>query len=412
LNEKRYKIHLRTLHKKQQAIKDTIVKRKIIVWGRRAGKTTYNAEEAINGMLEGRRVLEAAPTADQTEAFWKECKRALADLIQDKLIVKNETDRSLDLQNGGRIRCKTAWDADSLRGDYADILILDEFSLMKPSAWDEVGAPMLLDNDGDAIFTFTPKRKNHAYAMYNRALGDLTGRWQAWHGTSFDNVYLSRQALDDIVKDMTEDAYKQEILAEFLENEGAVFRNIPACMLAPLTSPEAHKGHKIVMGVDWGKENDYSAMSVGCAQCRIELARDRSNKVEYILQQQRLATLVKRWGVRTIIPESNSMGSPIIERLRRDPELKGVTILPFETTAVSKPPLIESLALALERSEFQFQADVIWQAELESYEMTQSKTTNRPSYSAPEGCHDDTVIARALMLNGIATGGWARGAAG
>ena len=412
MNEKRYKIHLRTMHLKQRAIKDSSAKRKVLVTGRRFGKTTLDSELAITGMLAGRRVLEAAPTADQTEAFWKECKRALAELIQDKLIVKNETDRSLDLQNGGRIRCKTAWDADSLRGDYADLLILDEFSLMKPSAWDEVGAPMLLDNDGDAIFTFTPKRKNHAYAMYNRALGDMTGRWQAWHGTSFDNVYLSRKALDDIVKDMTEDAYKQEILAEFLANEGAVFRNIPACMLAPLTSPEAHRGHKIVMGVDWGKENDYSAMSVGCAQCRIELARDRSNKVEYILQQQRLATLVKRWGVRTIIPESNSMGSPIIERLRRDPELKGVTILPFETTAVSKPPLIESLALALERSEFQFQADVIWQAELESYEMTQSKTTNRPSYSAPEGCHDDTVIARALMLNGIATGGWARGAAG
>ncbi|NIV32808.1 MAG: terminase, partial [Anaerolineae bacterium] len=57
----------------------------------------------------------------------------------------------------GRIRTKTAWDADSLRGDYADLLILDEYATMDPSAWELVGAPMLLDNDGDAVFIGTPK---------------------------------------------------------------------------------------------------------------------------------------------------------------------------------------------------------------------------------------------------------------
>jgi len=358
--------------------------------------------------------LEAAPTADQTDAFWNECKRALAELIDYGAVKKNETHRSLDLQHplGGRIRCKTAWDADSLRGDYADLLILDEYSLMKPSAWNEVGSPMLLDNDGDAIFTFTPQRKNHAYQMYVNALGDMSGRWQAWHGTSFDNTFLSKQALDDIIQDMTEDAYKQEIMAEFLSNEGAVFRNIAACMKAPSTTPEAHKGHRLVMGVDWGKKNDYTAMSVGCAQCKYEVARDRSNQVDYAVQRKRLVTLANRWGVRTLIPESNSIGEPIIEQLRSDTELRGVAIRSFETTGTSKPPLIESLGLALERTEFQFQADAIWQSELESYEATYNKQTGRPSYSAPEGCHDDTVMARALMLSAITSSGWARGAAG
>ena len=39
-----------------------------------------------------------------------------------------------------------------LRGDYADELILDEFQLMNEDIWDAVGAPMLLDNNGDASF--------------------------------------------------------------------------------------------------------------------------------------------------------------------------------------------------------------------------------------------------------------------
>jgi len=405
-------VRARTLHPKQQAIKDSKAKRKVLVTGRRFGKTTLNAELAIIGMLAGKRVLEAAPTAFQTDAFWNECKRALVNLIHAKVVVKNETDRSLEFVKGGRITSKTAWDADSLRGDSADLLILDEFSLMKADAWNEVGSPMLLDNDGDAIFTFTPQHKNHAYQMYVNALGDMSGRWQAWHGTSFDNTFLSREALDDIIKDMTEDAYKQEILAEFLSNEGAVFRNIAACMLAPATTPEEHKGHRLVMGIDWGKKNDYTAMSVGCATCHYEVARDRSNQVDYAVQRKRLVTLANRWGVRTLIPESNSIGEPIIEQLRSDTELRGVTIRSFETTGASKPPLIESLGLALERAEFQFQEDAIWQSELESYEATYNRQTNRPSYSAPEGCHDDTVMARALMLSAITSGGWARGAAG
>jgi len=400
------------LHQKQQAIKDSSAKRKVLVTGRRFGKTTLDADIAIEGMVDGRRVLEAAPTAEQTGAFWRECKRALAEMIDAGLIKKNETDRTLEFapgfvlpggSAGGTIRCKTAWDADSLRGDYADLLILDEYSLMKPDAWNEVGAPMLLDNDGDAIFTFTPKRKNHAHALYTRALGDLSGRWKGWEGTSFDNTFLSKTALDEIIGDMTEDAYKQEILAKFLDNEGAVFRNIDACMHAPATTPKAHKGHRIVVGVDWGKANDYTVMSVGCQTCHYEIARDRSNKVDYAVQKDRLVTLVKLWGITRIIPESNSIGVPVIEQLRRDPVLSKVAIQPFETTGTSKPPLIESLGLAFERVEFQFQADKVWQAELEAYEASYNKQTGRPSYGAPEGCHDDTVIARALMLSGMTT---------
>jgi len=233
-------VTLPKLHNKQQAFIGSNAKRRVIVAGRRGGKTTGVSILAVEAMLSGRRVLEAAPIADQTEAFWASCKKYTAPLIRAKVITKNETERRLEMAgNGGRIRCKTAFDADGLRGDYADLLILDEYSLMKPDTWDEVGAPMLLDNDGDAVFIFTPKRKNHAHSLYARALGDDTGRWKAWHFTSFDNPYLSKPALAEITADMTDDAYRQEIMAEFLENEGAVFRNIAACMTAEATTPES-----------------------------------------------------------------------------------------------------------------------------------------------------------------------------
>lgn len=388
-------IKLHRAHAKQVEFKRSPAKRKVICAGRRGGKTTGVADYAIEKMLQGRRVLEAAPTSDQTSAFWRTCTRALAEPIAAGLIYKNETERLLEMRAGtGRIRTKTAWDANSLRGDHADLLILDEYSIMRPDAWNEVGAPMLLDNDGDAIFIFTPKRRNHAYALFARAMGDTTGRWQAFHFTSFDNPYLSKAALDEITSDMTEEAYRQEIMAEFLENEGAVFRNIAACMTAPLATPDAHKNHRIVAGCDWAKQQDYTCFSFGCVDCKTEVERDRFNKIDYAFQVERLKRLADKWKPAAILTELNSIGQPVFEQLQR----AGLPVRGFETTGASKPPLIENMALTLERSEWKFQNDKVWTAELEAYERIVSPTTGRSAYSAPDGVHDDTVICRALML--------------
>lgn len=385
-------------HAKQAAFMRSSAKRRVIVAGRRGGKTTAAAALAIEAMLAGRRVLEAAPTADQTGGFWETCKRALAELIAAGVVYKNETDRVLQMSRSGRIKTKTAWDADSLRGDYADLLIMDEFSLMSPDAWDEVGAPMLLDNDGDAVFIFTPKRKNHAHAFYVRAMGDTSGRWRAWRFTSHDNPHLNRDALAEITADMTEDAYRQEILAEFLENEGAVFRNIGACMGAPVGAiPDDHAGHQIVAGTDWGKHEDYHATAVGCATCRVELELYRVKSADYIYQRQRTEHLFSHWRVTHALAETNAMGEPNLELL----QAAGLPVLGFTTTAASKPPLIENLKLALEAAEWQFLDEPIARAELEAYEQVVSATTGRSSYAAPRGVHDDTVIARALMLKAV-----------
>jgi len=413
------KIRLPKPHAKQNAFRHSKAKRKVVCAGRRGGKTTGMAILAIEAMLSGRRVLEAAPTADQTDAFWTECCRALAEPIKAGIVRKNETNRVLELATLPsaknpppnpnlieslkietiprlpRIRCKTAHDADSLRGDYADVLILDEYSIMSRNAWEEVGAPMLLDNNGDAIFIFTPKRLNHAHELYTRAISDKEGRWEAFHFTSYDNPYLSKAALDEITKDMTADTYKQEILAEFLQGEGAVFRNVEACLNAPKSTPEQHKDHIIAVGIDWAQKHDFTAISIGCQTCKQELQIDRFNKIEWDFQRARIKSLCLKWNVKKGFVELNSIGSPNFEALVKD----GLRFLHgFETTASSKPPLIQSLALALERTEFRFLPDEVAKHELLAYESKVSANTGRMSYSAPEGGHDDTVIARALMV--------------
>jgi phage terminase large subunit-like protein len=209
-------VNLKRPHQKQIDFIDSPAKRKVVRAGRRSGKTTGVAILAVEQFLAGHRILYATPTQEQVDTFWRETKEALSEPIEAGAFYKNETLHTIERRGSDqRIRAKTAWDADSLRGDFADILILDEFQDMDVEAWTLVGAPMLLDNNGDAIFIYTKKRgRNHTNDLFKRALADETGRWATFIFTSFDNPHISEEALADITDDMTNLGYRMEILAE------------------------------------------------------------------------------------------------------------------------------------------------------------------------------------------------------
>ncbi len=219
-------IHLRPPHPRQAEFVDCTAKRIIIRAGRRSGKTVGIAIKALVAFLKGKRVLYAAPTSEQTDRFWYEIVTALAEAIQAGVYVLNKSERYIEKPGTlNRIKAKTAWDADSMRGDYCELLILDEWQLTNEDAWEIVGSPMMIDHNGDAVFIYTPPSlrsagiskahdPRHAAKMFKAAGEDGTGRWARFHFTSHDNPYLSRDGLAEVVKDMSRAAYRQEILAE------------------------------------------------------------------------------------------------------------------------------------------------------------------------------------------------------
>lgn len=249
-------------HARQLAFIDSAAKRKVIRAGRRGGKTVGVAIYAVERFLSGRRVLYGTPTQEQIGRFWAECKKALAEPIARGVFYKNETEHIIELVGTEqRIKAKTAWDADTLRGDYADDLILDEFHLMHEDTWGVVGAPMLLDNDGNAIFVYTPPSLRtiqhsrasdpyHAAKLYTRAKQDTSGRWESFHFTSHDNPHISVAALAEITSDMTAVAYEQEIMAEDKEDvPGALWTRATVERSRVQVAPDLAR---IVVGVDPG----------------------------------------------------------------------------------------------------------------------------------------------------------------
>ena len=67
--ETKLRIHLPIWTPKQAEIDSSPAKRKVLLLGRRFGKTTYLARKGVEYLLQGKRILEAAPTAKQTNAF-------------------------------------------------------------------------------------------------------------------------------------------------------------------------------------------------------------------------------------------------------------------------------------------------------------------------------------------------------
>jgi hypothetical protein len=224
-----YDVHLPEPHEKQLSFIKSPAKRKIVRAGRRGGKTVGVSIFGVEKFLAGRRVLYGAPTSEQVDRFWTTVCRALYEPIEAGVFYKNETEHIIELAGTEqRIRAKTCWNANTLRGDYADELILDEWQLMDEETWNEVGAPMLLDNNGNATFIYTPpslhsrsvskaRDPQHAAKMFKyfqekEKSGNT--RFATFHFTSHDNPYLSVEALEEITGDMTNLAYRMEIMAE------------------------------------------------------------------------------------------------------------------------------------------------------------------------------------------------------
>ena len=211
---KQVKINLKEPHQKQRDFIYSPARRKVTRAGRRSGKTTGMAIYAVIKLLEGRRILYATPTQEQIGRFWWEVTTAMRPAVDAGLYRKNESEKYIVPAHGtteARIKAKTAWNANTLRGDFADLLILDEFQQMDPEVWTLVGAPMLLDNDGDCVFIYTSdQRALHASQLYKKAEQMMNEalergeqpRWEVFHFTSHDNPHISKVALEEITGHM------------------------------------------------------------------------------------------------------------------------------------------------------------------------------------------------------------------
>jgi len=300
-----------------------------------------------------------------------------------------------------RIELKGADNENSLRGVGLRGVVLDECSTMKKNVWPEIIRPMLADSQGWAIFISTPKGKNWLYDLYMLALNGEKN-WQSWHYPTSINSYIPQEEIDQMKKDMSERLFRQEVLAEFLEDEAGVFQGIRSCIVGALQPPII--GRFYVMGVDLAKTEDFSVLVVMDALTREVVAFERFSEIQWTEQKLRIQRLAHQYNNALVVIDATGIGDPIVEDLQNanislyyEGDKPG-----YKFTNDSKMRLIEQLALSIEQRLITFPNIEVLVEELRQFTY-QINSGGKIIYSAPEGKHDDCVIALALANWGIRT---------
>lgn len=286
-------------HVFQRQILDSDKKRIIIRAGRRGGKTTTAVMLARKYFVADKRVIYGAPVEDQTKSFWREVCRYLSPAVYPRgPVKKSESDLTLEIpRHDARIEAVSAFNADMLRGRWADLVILDEFQLQSEAAWSEVCAPMLADRNGDAVFIYTPislhsrtrsraDDPQHAAKMFKQAEANV--KWLGLHWTSHQNPFISQSALKEISSDMTRLAFRQELLGEDLDEvPGALWSRK---LLDDTRVTEAPPLRRIIVGIDPSGSARDSAN-----ECAIVVAGLGPDDHAYILEDRSLIASPDTW---------------------------------------------------------------------------------------------------------------------
>jgi len=341
--------------------------------------------ECLDVAAQGGRAWWVAPSYKMSEVGWRPIHRMGMRIGADV----GKVDRQVTLPGGGWVQVRSADNPDSLRGEGLDFVVFDECAFMQEAAWVDAVRPALSDRQGRALFISTPKGHNWFWRNWLRGQDDAEGEWQSWRFPTSTNPYIEPSEIEAARKQLPERTFEQEYLAEFIDDAGAVFRNIRACVKDAPVRPGGNRHY--VMGVDWAQSYDFTVLVVIERESGLVCAIDRFNQIGWDVQRGRLRALAEQWQVSDILAEENSIGGPNIEQLQSE----GLPVKGFTTTSQSKQDVIVALQLAFERGEIGIPEDEVLINELQAFEATRLPS-GRWRYEAPEGMHDDCVIALAL----------------
>lgn len=116
------------------------------------------------------------------------------DYIPEALIEsKNSQELKIRLKNGSLIALVGSDNYDALMGSNPRGCVFSEYALQDPRAYQYI-RPILLANDGWAIFISTPRGKNHLYDLFN--IAKELPSWFVWRLTVDETKHISREAIE------------------------------------------------------------------------------------------------------------------------------------------------------------------------------------------------------------------------
>ncbi|MBA2525675.1 MAG: hypothetical protein H0V18_07830 [Pyrinomonadaceae bacterium] len=317
LQPRRIEIEVPALHPAQQQIVNEARRFNVLACGRRFGKSLLGIQLALYMALEGYPVAWFSPTYKMLAEIWRDMSNIVAPITKRKDVQGHR----IELVTGGLIDMWSLDTADSVRGRKYKRVVVDEAAMVPgfQNAWEAVITPTLMDFVGDGFWLSTPRGMNFFKQGFNNGQDPLNKEWASWQYPSSANPFMPPTEIEFQRQSLPELTFKQEYLAEFLQSEGAVFRNIEPNLIAPMDArPEDHRDHRKVAGLDLAKKHDFSVLSIGCADCKVEVAMERFNQIEYKAQVSKVVRSLRLWEVEQILVDATGVGDAVIELLESE----------------------------------------------------------------------------------------------
>jgi len=358
-------------HINQQRILDSQSRFRVVMCGRRFGKSELSQIEIITNALVGKNVAYITPTYQLARVFFEK-------LIKAVPFESNKSELSIKFPNDGSVEFFTGERLDNLRGRKFHLVVIDEASFIPnlEEGWLNSIRPTLTDYKGRALFLSTPKGKNFFYSLY---LKNGEADWESFKFTTYDNPHIDKTEIDDARTQIPQVVFEQEYMANPSENAANPFGS---AFIKQCTFELSHEA-PIAFGVDLAKSVDFTAI-IGLDKNGSVCHFERFQK-DWRQTKQVINSLPKV----PILMDSTGVGDPIFEDLQRE----GLNVQGFKFTSTSKQQLMEGLASAIHQRKITFPEGHITQ-ELEIFEY--QYTSFGVKYSAPPGFHDDCVMALGL----------------
>jgi hypothetical protein len=380
-------------YEEQRQVAQSDARFRVVAAGRRSGKTTLAAAETVYRALRGGPDWHGAwvtPSHQISETGFSMIDGAVEDDAVDQ--AKSSAPFRHTFANGARLDYLTV-DGDANVSFGFDWVCIDEAAKGIPErAWTQDLRPTLSDTSGEAMFISTPDGRGLFHDVYQRGQSEDYPAWSSWRWSTYANPHVPDTEVDSAREDIPDRIFRQEYLAEFLDDSGGVF----SPQAEPYDPDAADVPGPYRTGVDLARSEDYLAIVTLGGDGRVaHLTRERGLSWPQI--QRRVETVHGEYGGPVAIDATRD------NKLVADLETAGVDIRPVTFSAQRKQALIENLAAGLEAGDVTPPEDTMLTTELSVFEYETTRAGN-VRYGAPEGHHDDTVDALAMAYD-LPTGG-------
>jgi hypothetical protein len=270
-------------HVNQIKIHGSKARYRVVVAGRRFGKSALGLNEAIAHAIQTPRqvIWIVLPLYRQAkEIYWidPDITKYFMPYVQAGICKADKSELSLYFhQTESWIRLKGSDNYDSLRGSGLDLIIWDEVADVKQEAFDTI-EPALADSPNHRqLYIGTPKGLNwfHDFALkgdHNKLFTDF-GKpikphkdWMSWHFSSYDNKAWpegsrERETFVEYIDEKREEAkekgrlafFNQEYMASFEESAGRFFPTWFYRTHVHEGSIVPKQGLTVYESIDWGR---------------------------------------------------------------------------------------------------------------------------------------------------------------